>query len=243
MTLAYIIIANIIVSLGALLGLVPLALGKKVQKVLLYLVALSAGTLLGDAFLHLLPEASEAMPIDEMFLLVLLSFIGFFIIERYLHWRHCHDEECHQHTFGTMNLIGDGVHNFIDGVIIAASFIVSPELGVITTFAVALHEIPQEIGDFGVLLHSGWSKKKALLANFAVACLSVIGGITGYILAGAAENFVVYLLPIAAGGFIYIGASDLLPEFRKETQSGRSIRSLLLFLIGVGAMYLLTFLE
>lgn len=243
MTLFYIIFANIFVSLGALLGLLPLVLGKKIQKILVFLVALSAGTLLGDAFLHLLPEAVEALPADLVFLLVLLSFIGFFIIERYLHWRHCHDQECNEHTFGTMNLIGDGVHNFIDGLIIAAAFVVSPELGIITTFAVALHEIPQEIGDFGVLLHSGWSSKKALLANFTVACFSVIGGITGYLLAGTVENFVIYLLPIAAGGFIYIAASDLLPEFKKETDSARSITSLALFLLGVVLMYLLTFLE
>lgn len=244
MTLLYIIIANIVISLGSLLALFPLVLKKdSLQKIVVYLVALSAGTLIGDAFIHLLPEASEALDADSLFLTVLLSFIGFFIIEKVFHWRHCHTAGCEEHTFGIMNLIGDGVHNFIDGLIIAAAFIVDVQLGILTTFAVALHEIPQEISDFGVLIHAGWSNKKALLSNCAVALMSVAGGIVGYFLSQQAEVFALYLLPIAAGGFIYIGASDLIPELRKETDATRSLRTAVLFLIGVGLMYVLTFLE
>lgn len=142
-----------------------------------------------------------------------------------------------------MNLIGDGMHNFIDGLIIAGAFSADTHLGIITTIAIALHEIPQEIGDFGVLLHAGWSNKKALIANFMVALTSMAGGVIGYFLAQSSETFVLYLLPIAAGGFIYIGASDLLPELRKETVASRSLATLVLFLVGVGLMYLLKFIE
>lgn len=244
MILGGILLATILISLGSLVGVFPLLLTKKsMQSIIVYLVALSAGTLIGDAFIHILPEAIGELSAENMFLMVLLSFIGFFIIEKYFHWRHCHTDNCDEHTFGYMNLIGDAMHNFIDGLIIAAAFTADISLGIATTVAIALHEIPQEIGDFAVLLHAGWSKKKALLANLGVALFSVLGGVVGYFLAQSTENFIIYLLPIAAGGFIYIGASDLIPELRKETNAGRSARSLGLFLCGVGLMYLLTFLE
>ena len=141
-----------------------------------------------------------------------------------------------------MNLCGDAIHNFIDGLILAAAFITNVHLGIVTTLAIALHEIPQEIGDFGVLLYAGFEKRKALFANFMVALTVVLGGIVGFFLSSL-EQFVVYLLPFAAGGFIYIAASDLMPEIRKERGLQKSIASFGAFLFGILIMFLVTFLE
>jgi len=237
--LSYIIIASFIISLGALVGVFTLALREdKLEKILLFLVSLSAGALMGGAFIHLLPEASEEIEGDVLFTIVLFCFIFFFFVEKLLHWRHCHKGECKTHTFGYMNLFGDAVHNFIDGLIIAATFLTDIRLGIITSFAVALHEIPQEIGDFGVLLYAGFKKEKALIANFLVALTVVIGGIAGYFLSFYLDKFIPYLLPFAAGGFIYIAASDLMPEIRKEKSLKKSIISFGMFLIGIAIMFL-----
>jgi len=141
-----------------------------------------------------------------------------------------------------MNLFGDAVHNFIDGLVIAATFLTDIRLGIITSFAIALHEIPQEIGDFGVLLYSGFSRKKALFANFLVALTAVFGGIIGYFLSFQIENMTSYLLPFTAGGFIYIAASDLMPEIRKETSLRKSMLSFGVFLVGIAIMFLVKFI-
>ena len=182
-TLAYIVIVSFLISSGSLVGILFLAFRKKItEKILLYLVSLSAGTLMGGAFLHLMPEALEKLSSPFLFSLVLASFILFFLIEKLLHWRHCHKEVCPVHTFGYMNLIGDSIHNFIDGLIIAATFLIDIKLGVATSLAIAFHEIPQEIGDFGVLLYAGFKKAKALILNFSVALTTVVGAIVGYFL-------------------------------------------------------------
>jgi zinc and cadmium transporter len=242
-TLLNILIATFLISAGALVGIFTLALqADKLNKILLLLVSLSAGALMGGAFIHLLPEASESLESSNVYGTVLLSFIIFFFVEKLFHWRHCHKGQCKVHTFGYMNLCGDAVHNFIDGLILAATFIADARLGVITTLAIALHEIPQEIGDFGVLLYAGFKKEKALAANFLVALTVVLGGVVGYFLSSL-DRFVVYLLPFAAGGFIYIAASDLMPEIRKEQSLKKSLASFGVFLIGVLIMYLVTFLE
>lgn len=239
--LIYIIISNFIISLGGLVGFFTLFLKEKqLAKILLFLVSLSAGALMGGAFIHLLPEAVEKFPAgDSVYTIVLFSFIFFFLVEKLLHWRHCHKGgKCDIHTFGYMNLIGDSVHNFIDGLIIAATFLTDVKLGIVTTLAVALHEIPQEIGDFGVLLYAGFGKQKALIANFLVALTAMLGGVIGYFLSFQMESFITYLLPFAAGGFIYIAASDLMPEIRKEVSLKKSLLSFGVFLIGVLIMYL-----
>jgi len=197
---------------------------------------------MGGAFLHLLPEAVEAaeetMKID-VFIFVLIGFILFFIIEKVLHWRHCHKGKCDVHTFTYMNLIGDAIHNFIDGLIMAASFMTSIPLGLTTTIAISSHEIPQEIGDFGVLIYGGFSKKKALLFNFLVALAAVIGGLVGYLVSSQAESFALYILPFAAGGFIYISATDLVPEIKKETDIKKSMATMMCFVIGILIMWLI----
>jgi len=242
--LAWIIISSFLISIFALTGIFTLAIKEKLlQKILIFLVSLSTGVLIGGAFLHLLPEAvKEFENSEEAFLWVLIAFIAFYLIEKLLHWRHCHDGVCEVHTFGYMNLIGDSIHNFIDGVIIAATFIVDIRLGLITTLAIALHEIPQEIGDFGVLIYAGFKKKKALFLNFLVALTVVLGGIFGYYLSSGAESLVKYFIPFAAGGFIYIAASDLLPEIKKETNLKKSFASFGMFIIGIILMYIVKFL-
>jgi len=241
--LLYIIIASFLISFFALLGVFTLALSKKSLKgALLFLVSLSAGTFMGGAFLHLMPEAAENLEISTLFILVLASFILFFFIEKMLGWRHCHDENCEIHTFGYMNLVGDSVHNFIDGLIIAATFLIDIKLGIATTIAISLHEIPQEIGDYGVLLYAGFKRGKALLLNFFIASMIIVGGIVGYFLSFRIEGLIIYLLPLAAGGFLYISTSDLIPEIRKERGIKRSLLSFGVFLLGIAIMYLAKFI-
>jgi len=242
--LAEIIIANIIISSISLVGVLTLSFKDKFLKnILMLLVSFSAGALLGGAFFHLVPEALEMIGVTDVMIFILLGFGMFFIIEKVLHWRHCHDSNCKVHTFGYVNLIGDSVHNFIDGLVIAASFITDISLGFATTIAVALHEIPQEIGDFGVLLHSGFTKKKALMFNFLTAFTAILGGIIGFYLSNIVSGLTAFLLPFAAGGFIYISASDLLPEIRKEPEMSRWIVNLLIFISGIALMFFFSFLE
>lgn len=242
-TLFWIILSSLIISLLALLGALTLILKeKRLEKIVAFLVALSAGVLIGGAFLHLIPESVEKFASDEIFIYVLFGFVLFFLIEKILHWRHCHKGKCPIHTFAYMNLVGDSVHNFIDGLIIAASFLANTSLGLVTALAVALHEIPQEIGDFGVLVYGGFNKLKALILNFAVALLVVIGGLFGYLLSGFVEDSMMFLLPFAAGGFIYIAASDLIPEIRKETDRHKSLLNFTIFVLGILIMYLIKFI-
>jgi zinc and cadmium transporter len=240
--LVYIIITTFAIALIAFIGFFTLALKDKLlNKILLVLVSLSAGALMGGAFLHLIPEAVEEAEGMDIFLLILVGFILFFVMEKVLHWRHCHKGKCDVHTFHYMNLIGDSIHNFIDGLIIAASFIASTSLGVTTTIAIAAHEIPQEIGDFGVLIYGGFKKKKAIILNFAVALVIVIGGIVGYFISAAIDHATVYLLPFAAGGFIYIAATDLVPEIKKELDFKKYMATLIVFICGILIMWLIKF--
>jgi zinc and cadmium transporter len=242
--LSSIIVANLFISLLGLAGVFTLAMSPKALKSsLILLVSLAAGTLLGGAFFHLLPEALEELETTSVFAITTGAFILFFLIEKILHWRHCHSETCKVHSFGYLNLFGDSIHNFLDGVIIAAAFLTSPALGVSTTLAIALHELPQEIGDFGVLVHSGFSRPKALLANVAVAAMALLGGILGYFFLKFGDGSIPYFLPLAAGGFLYIATSDLIPEIRKETNVGKSILSLTIFILGLVIMYVTSVFE
>jgi zinc and cadmium transporter len=236
--LAYIFLATFLVSLISFVGVLCLAIKENIlNKILLILIGLSAGALMGGAFLHLLPEAVENSTGLNVYLFVLIGFILFFLIEKVLHWRHCHKGECDVHTFQYMNLVGDSIHNFIDGMIMAASFVVSIPLGITTTIAISTHEIPQEIGDFGVLLYGGFSKKKAILLNFVVALTAVMGGIVGYFVSSLIDNIVLFILPFAAGGFLYIAATDLVPEIRKELDMKKYMVTLLVFICGILIMW------
>lgn len=235
--LLLILLVNLIISLISLIGILFLGLKEELlKKFLLLLVGLSAGSLLGDAFLHLLPEA-----VDEgiiVYIYVIIGFCLFFIVERILHWHHCHNETCDFHGFTYMNLIGDGIHNFIDGLIIAGSFLVSIPIGIASSIAILFHEIPQEIGDFGVLIHGGFSRTKALMYNLFSALFAVLGGFIGYFISSSSD-VISFLLPFAAGGFIYIGASDLIPELHKEKDFKKSVLSFFSFLIGIAIMLIL----
>jgi len=203
------------------------------EKLLFVLIGFSAGALIGAAFLHLIPEAMEISATGDVFLYVIFGFIIFFVLERYLHWRHCHEGTCQVHAFTYLNLIGDGIHNFIDGLVIGASFTVNIHFGVITTLVIVFHEIPQEIGDFGVLVYGGMEKKKALLYNFISALTCVLGTAAGFYLSGRIGNFSAALLPFTAGGFIYIGACDLVPELHKEPQLKKSALAMFAFICGI----------
>ena len=238
--LVYILISTIMITFIAFIGIFTLSINENIlKKIVLVLVSLSAGALMGGAFLHLIPESIEVASGSNIFIIVLIGFIIFFIIEKILHWRHCHDGKCDVHTFHYMNLIGDSIHNFIDGLIIAAGFMVSIPLGFTTTIAIVAHEIPQEIGDFGVLIYGGFEKKKALILNFLVAFTIVIGGFVGYLLSNIIENYVFILLSFAAGGFIYIAATDLIPEIKKEVDIRKSIFTMLIFILGIVFMWII----
>ena len=243
-TLFLIILSTVIISLLSFLGVLTLAFKKQtLNKILFYLVSLSIGGLMGGAFLHLLPEAVEETNSINVFLYALLGFFLFLIIEKVIHWRHCHKNDCTIHSFAYMNLIGDGVHNFIDGLIIAAAFLTNFGVGIASTIAIFLHEVPQEIGDFGVLVYGGVERKKALFYNFLTALTAVAGGIIGYYLLSYTQAFSAFLIPAAAGGFVYIAASDLIPEIRKENSVKKSILNFAIIFLGVLAMYALRFLE
>ncbi|MFH1637201.1 MAG: ZIP family metal transporter [Candidatus Woesearchaeota archaeon] len=237
--LCYSLIATAIISLLSLVGILSLAVKEKLlKKILLVLVAFSAGALIGGAFLHLIPEALETSSPVNVFIMVILGIICFFIMERLLYWHHCHKGKCDVHAFTYLNLMGDGIHNFVDGLIIVSTFAVNFHLGVVTTLAIAAHELPQEIGDFAVLLYGGFTKAKALFWNFISALTAIFGVVVGYLLLKQIGGFVAFLLPFAAGGFIYIAMSDLIPELHKEKLLKKSLLNFLFFIIGVSFMLL-----
>ncbi|MFA4855456.1 MAG: ZIP family metal transporter [archaeon] len=234
--LALILAATIANSLVALIGAVTLGWSAKtLDRILHILVGFSAGALLAGAFFHLLAESLEEMPAMEAFYLVFAGFILFFILERFLHWHHCHEGKCDVHAFSYLILFGDAIHNFVDGLIIAASFLVNAGVGFVTTLAVISHELPQELGNFGVLVYGGFDRKKALLYNLLAQMTSIIGGIAGFFFLGTG-GLAMYLLPFAAGGFIYIGASDLIPELHKQPSMKKAMGAFVSFLTGIAFM-------
>lgn len=228
-----IILSTFLVSLISFIGVLFLSLNDKIlNKLLLILIAFASGALLGAAFLDLLPE-TFALGREEAFIFVLLGIMLFFVMEKFLRWRHCHDGKCDIHAFTYLNLIGDGIHNWIDGMVIAATFLTSMELGIATTLAVIVHEIPQEIGDFGVLVYGGLSRTKALFYNFISAVTAILGALFAYYLIQYMQYITVVLLPFAAGGFVYIAATDLLPELHKREKMKDSIIQLLVLSLGI----------
>lgn len=238
--LIYSLLAALLVGLVSFVGAVSLVVsGDKLNKFLIYLVSFSAGSLIGAAFFHLLPEALELRdnPL-QTYVFVLAGFSLFFILERVLRWHHCHDKACETHEhLGWMNLIGDGFHNLIDGMVIFAAFAGGPALGVPVTLSIILHEVPQELGDFGVLIYSGFTRKRALIYNFLSACVALAGVLMAYGLYSYTGSVSAVLLPFAAGGFIYIAASDLIPEIHKDENLWRAIWSYLLFIFALVFMY------
>jgi zinc and cadmium transporter len=235
------ILASVItVSLISFVGAIFIGLREKLLKqLLMVLVGFSSGTLIGSAFLDLLPEAIDMVKPVQAFSYVILGIVAFFSMEKFFYWRHCHEEECPVHMFAYLNLIGDGIHNFVDGAIISATFLISSELGAATTLAVIFHEIPQEIGDFGVQIYGGLSRRRALAYNFVSALAAVLGAMLVYFLRQVVsmEGYLIpFLIPFAAGGFIYIAATDLMPELHKKSHAFESVVQLLSILLGIGLM-------
>jgi zinc and cadmium transporter len=242
----YSIICVIIVSLISLIGIFALSIKEKfLRRYLSFLVSLAVGALLGDAFIHLIPEAFNKGGNQTLISVgIIVGIFIFFVLEKILHWHHHHDLENHSsHPLGSLVFVSDGIHNFIDGLIIGTSFLAGIDIGIATTIAVILHEIPQEIGDFGILLHAGYTRMRALWLNFLSALLAVLGVIVSFLLGEFATTFEYLLLPLAAGGFIYIAMSDLIPELQKVKEIKYSLIQLAIIATGVGSMILLLILN
>jgi len=242
-SLSFTIVSVGIVSLISLVGVFMLSLHDRLLKrVLLYLVSFSTGALLGNVFLHLLPEMIEnGGDLSRSLSLVLVGIVLSFILEKFIHWRHCHSLDCegHVHPVGHLVLIGDAVHNILDGILIATAYLVSIPLGIATTTAVLLHEIPQEFGDFAILIHSGITKQRALMMNFLSALTAFFGAALVIGLSGRVSGIESLLLPLAAGNFLYIAGSDLIPELHKETRLVNAGLQLVCMLGGIAVMKLL----
>ena len=236
----YTLISVIIISLISLIEVFSLSFGiEKIKKVSLLLVSFAVGGLFGDAIIHLLPETFKEMGFGLLpSLLILSGILLFFVLERFLRWQHCHEIDYPDHRKDVANiiLIGDAVHNMIDGMIIAASFLTNIPLGLATTIAVIFHEIPSEIGEFGVLIHSGFSAKKALLFNFLSGLTAILGAIIILVLGPRINDFSLFLLPITAGGFLYIAGSDLLPELHHDVKLSTSLWQMILIILEISIM-------
>lgn len=217
----------------ALIGSVTLFLSEKtLKKILLPLVALAAGTLLGGALFHMVPAAVEKSGNQfTIYLWILIGFALFLALEQFLHWHHCHRAPSAHKPLTYLILIADAVHNFIGGLAVAGAFLIDVRVGVSTWLAAAAHEVPQELGDFGILIHGGWKKGRALLYNFLSALTFLVGGLVAY---GASFTFdVSFLLPFAAGNFIYVAAADLIPEIKHEENARLNVIHFVAFLIGI----------
>jgi len=247
-TTIYILLSVILVSLISFIGIITLFINKaKLDKFLLTLVSLSAGTLFGGAFFHLIPQSVESSGGFTVFVssTILLGIITFFVLNKLIHWKHTHSkkEVIHKSHKGKksiayLNLLGDGIHNFLDGLIIAGSYLVSIPTGIATTIAVTIHEAPQEIADFGVLVYSGFTRKKALMFNFLSAALGIVGAIIGIALGVNSLSFIKIILPFTAGAFIYIAGSNLIPELLcDEHKCSNIIRQIVAFVVGILLMY------
>ncbi|MBI2043403.1 ZIP family metal transporter [Candidatus Pacearchaeota archaeon] len=243
----YSLASVLIVSLISFIGLFAFSIKiKQLKKILIYVVAFAAGALFGSAFLHLLPELIEKSGFTlNIPYLILFGVVLFFSLEKMVHWHHHHMHFGKEftHPFAIMNLIGDGFHNFLDGLIIGVSYLASIPTGIAVTMAILLHEIPQEISDFGVLLHGGFTKGKALFFNFLSALSAVIGTMVALTLSNYIENIQYFIIPIAIGGFIYVAGSDLIPELHKEFGIKKSLLEIFVFVFGILVMAALLLLE
>jgi len=251
----------LLISLISLVGIFVLLVNERVlRKLVFLLVSLAVGAFLGNVFIYLIPEAfAESTNITLTSVLFIVGMLAFFVLEKFLHWQHSHvDKESayHHHEelkevpnkgkirpLGYMILASDGLHNFIDGIIIGTSYLISIDLGIATTVAVIIHEIPQEISDFGVLLHAGFSRARALFFNFLSALFAVGGALIALIASSGIEGFAGWVIPLAAGGFLYIAGSDLIPELHKTKDAKSSLLQFAAIVVGVLAMLLLLVLE
>jgi len=242
----YIIIFTTIGSIVSLIGGILLLLKPKFTENISHLLAsFAAGALLATAFFDLLPEAVEesahlGIEVGQLFVWVLVGILFFFLFERTVHWFHHHQHEHEKESAEpvvALIIVGDTIHNFIDGVVIAATFLVSIPLGIITALAVGAHEIPQEIGDFGVLLKKGMKTKKVLLVNIVSALTALLGAVLTFFAGERIEGLALIFLPITAGFFIYIALSDLVPEIHHENRKGFAVKETVMLILGVVVVY------
>ncbi len=227
-----------------------LALGERRRAAVLpHLVSLATGALLGAAFLGLLPHAFESMGPDgghRVGLGLLLGILTFFLLEKFVLWRHCHDDPCEMHSpshaardaaSARMILAGDSFHNVLDGVLVAAAFMTDPKLGVVTAMAVAAHEVPQEVGDVAILLHGGYSRGRALALNLLTSLTSILGGIVAYLSLATAMHLLPYALAFAAASFIYIAVADLIPGLHRRVDIRAAVEQVLFIGVGIAVVY------
>jgi zinc and cadmium transporter len=236
-TLTWIVVAGLGMSALALVGAVTVFLpSPTLARVLLPMVGLAAGSLLGGAFFHMLPESVDALGNGlGVYLSIVAGFLAFFVLEQFLHWHHCHRADHSGHRpIGYLILLADGLHNLIGGLAVGGAFVVDIRVGVVTWLVAAAHEVPQELGDFGVLVHSGWTRRSALTWNFVSALTFLLGALSAYALANHVD--VAYLLPFAAGNFVYIAAADLLPEITSESHSRDKLETTGAFVLGLGIL-------
>ncbi|MFQ5661760.1 MAG: ZIP family metal transporter [Candidatus Paceibacteria bacterium] len=242
----------IIVSLISLIGVFTLGLRRSLlKKITFFLVSLSVGALFGDAIIHLIPEAfSEIESATAASMAILIGIILFFMLEKFIRWNHLHGHDCETeecrlkknnkiHPVGALILTSDAIHNMIDGIIIGVSYFISIEIGIATTIAIILHEIPQEIGHFAVLLHSGYTKAKAILYNFFSSLFAIFGTAIVFIFGETIDSSIPVLIAFAAGGFIYIAGSDLVPELHKTSDWKKSFQQFIAIIIGIAIMFAL----
>ncbi|MBI5065709.1 ZIP family metal transporter [Candidatus Woesearchaeota archaeon] len=247
--LLWILVSVFIVSSISLIGVIALFFNKKfLGNILLFLISFAAGALIGAAFLDLIPEALEHNPEQITFVYIIIGILIFFVLERVFGYYHHHHKHIHKHKeikkyvkgFAYLNLISDGLHNFLDGMVIAISFLTSFELGIIASIAVIIHEIPQEIGDFGILVYGGFTRLRALMYNFLFALTAFLGALVTYFFSINIRGVNEILLPIAAGNFIYLALADLLPEIHHEQGFQRTMMHVLTLISGIFIIWLMT---
>lgn len=236
--------STLLVSLLSFSGLLLLAMrATQLQRMVFILVSFAVGALFGNTFFMLIPESFAIIENTQLIgMLIILGLVVMFVLEKFIHWHHCHSvsHDDDAAPLGYISLVTDSLHNFTDGVLIAAAWMASPEVGIATTLAVVVHEIPQEISDFGVLLHAGFSRRKALFLNFIAACAAILGAIITVMLGSVTEKIIVFILPFAAGGFIYLAGSDLIPELHRESSVRKSLIQLAAILTGLAMMFFIS---
>ncbi len=244
MVLGYIIFFSLLSSIGSvLISALFLVFPDEIQKnIIAKCISFATGTLLGAAFLGLIPHAAESFgDIKITLLMVLLGIILFFILEKFVLWRHCHNDDCHIHkASGSLIMIGDSFHNFVDGIVIAATFITSIPLGIATAFSVITHEIPQEVGDFAILIKNNYTKKRAFMLNIVSGLSSLAGGILTFFFMSTLTHLTPYIMSISAASFIYVAVSDLIPHLQEDTSPKESIIQIFLILSGISVIYFMS---